>query len=975
MNLQPLIERCPLALSFDLRPLYAYLNRASELFESWLAAPALARLATGEYLARQEFGPVLHQHREEWLRGMLDAFPASEFRAASLLFNLHSDCLMEQLPANSVAKLMLRWAANELYRPLHGESDDDRCGFSADELCAYALNPLVLAMVGGRPAEWVHHIILEKDFDARVWQQVGQDEGKRLLLPLCRQMATMRVCIDRYGQFAPRETPDTARHPLCPEQLPENWHRLFRGFLVLALQHEWLCVPEAEAIMARNPKLEPCWLLAFSGDEASGFPGHLPEFAENLRQRFPALLDRRVHELDLIQSDFESWQGKALSSWFDLRGCGVLMAAARYAQQRPGELTANWPLRRFARVTALDSGETPEAVIQQLEQFSVETLLEVLPWAAKAQGWVLEAMKLAALQPLLQWILDCAKPDSHGGNFEPGPHLVNDADPSKDIFDVPGFHAALVGTKPAEVKLLISAFVKASMMDGLDKIYAALTGTANRDKLWESAVQKENQPAMKLLGLLPVDGADVVRSRYMALQNLYRQAAQYGPQRQATQRAAAQCGLANLAQTAGYLDSAELEWEMELGESTVLAEALKPKQVGEYTVKLVITRFSAAVETQNQAGKTLKNIPSAIKKEPVIVALNSIAVETRNRIRRFMRLMEVRMVRETGVPVEGLRTALAHPAAAAIVTSLVWRDESGRCGLLDKAGFIGPQGSAHIVGDFLWVAHPNRMLEQHGVSDLAMWQQWLVSKRIIQPFKQLFRELYHPNVAELDLVDTSLRYAGRRVKSGIAQGLLHSRGWVPPGAQMDGTYRCSYGDRLWVKCALGFGHFLTEQSETTVGELWFERDGQKLKLADVTLPVFSEAMRDIDLLTAVALAGSDEEGTQLSSSTVAARRVLLSAVAPTLRPGALELGERHVLVHGSRADYRIDLASCRIHFEPGGHLCLIPEGALVRQEVLLPYAEEDLRTADLLRKATLLTHDGKIKDPDFLRQIAVNGRT
>jgi Domain of unknown function (DUF4132) len=249
----------------------------------------------------------------------------------------------------------------------------------------------------------------------------------------------------------------------------------------------------------------------------------------------------------------------------------------------------------------------------------------------------------------------------------------------------------------------------------------------------------------------------------------------------------------------------------------------------------------------------------------------------------------------------------------------------------------------------------------------------LVSKGVVQPFKQMFRELYHPNVAELDLVDTTLRYAGRRIRTPIAQGLLQSRGWAPPGATLDGAFRCSFGDRLWAKCALGVGHFLTEQSETTVGELWFERDGQKLPLADVALPVFSEAMRDIDLVTAVALAAADDDGTQLSSSTVAARRVLLSAIAPTLRPGALEIRERHVLIHGTLADYRIDLASCRIYFEPGGHLCLIPEAALARQEVLVPYAEEDLRTADLLRKAVLLSHDNKIKAPEFLKQIELNG--
>ena len=145
-----------------------------------------------------------------------------------------------------------------------------------------------------------------------------------------------------------------------------------------------------------------------------------------------------------------------------------------------------------------------------------------------------------------------------------------------------------------------------------------------------------------------------------------------------------------------------------------------------------------------------------------------------------------------GVPVAALRAALAHPAAAPIVATLVWHDPSGRHGLLDQEGLNGPQGKVTIVGDRLWVAHPNRLLELHGVGQLA--------------------------------------------------------------------------------------------------------------------------------------------------------------------------------------DYRIDLASCRVYFEPGGHLCLIPEALLAREEVLLPYAEEDLKTADLLRKAMLLMNDSKIKAADFRQQVALNGR-
>lgn len=982
MNIQRSLEQCPLSLSFDLRPLHAYLGTAAEFVEGCLSAPQLGRLATGEHLAHQQFMPVLHELRAELWRTMLDAFSESEFRATSLLFRLHADCLVEQLPVNSVERFVLRWMAGWwLDPPLRGEPYDARCRFSASDLCAYNLHPLVLTMAGGRPHDWIRHIIMDDDFDQHVWRQIGREEGKPLLLPLCRQIATMRICLDRHGQFAPQETRETARHPLCPEQLPERWHKLFRGFLVLALQHEWLTISEAKAIMARNPKLEPCWLLTFSSDEACGFPGHLPEFAHDLRRRFPAMLDQHPHErnplkheLDLFFGDFKSWHGKSLSGWLDLRGSECLMAAARYSQSHPGMLADNPTMRRIAHATVLDSRETPQDVIQQLERFPVKTLLELLPWAGAAQPWLLQAMNMTALARLLHWMQDCAKPDQYGDPRMAGPHLVNDPDASKDVFDVAGFHAALAGTKPAEVKMLISAFIKAGMMGGLDKVHAALTGAADRERLWEAAVQKEQQPAMKLLGLLPVDGANDVRNRYLALQSLYKRAAGYGSQRQATQRAAAQCGLANLARTAGYLDGAELEWEIEVADGAELTGAMQPKQVDAYVVQLERAGFSVTVSVRNDAGKLLKSMPPAIKRQPAVIALTRVAVDTRDQIRRFSRLMEVRMMREMGVPIAALRIAMAHPVAAGFVATLVWHDEAGSCGLLDEACLVGPEGSVPAVGDRLWVVHPVRLLERRGVAGLATWQRWLVSRAVVQPFKQLFREIYHPTVAELDLADTSLRYTGRRINSRIAQGLLQSRGWVPPGALADGAFRCCYGESLWAKCALGFGHYLTEESETTIGELWFERDGQRLRLTDVAAPVFSEAMRDIDLVSAVAISSADEEGTQLSAATVVARRVLLSAVLPTLRKDALELRERHALIHGQLANYRIDLASCRIYFDPGGHLCLIPEALLAREEVLLPYAEEDMKTADLLRKAMLLMNDGKIKAPEFLRQVALNGR-
>ena len=85
----------------------------------------------------------------------------------------------------------------------------------------------------------------------------------------------------------------------------------------------------------------------------------------------------------------------------------------------------------------------------------------------------------------------------------------------------------------------------------------------------------------------------------------------------------------------------------------------------------------------------------------------------------------------------------------------------------------------------------------------------------------------------------------------------------------------------------------------------------------------------------------------------------------------MEFNERHVLVHGKLADYRVHLASGNIHIEPGGYLCIVPDNMIANPKtpVRLPFAEEDFKTAEIVSKVMLLAQDDKITDASILEQI------
>ncbi len=126
----------------------------------------------------------------------------------------------------------------------------------------------------------------------------------------------------------------------------------------------------------------------------------------------------------------------------------------------------------------------------------------------------------------------------------------------------------------------------------------------------------------------------------------------------------------------------------------------------------------------------------------------------------------------------------------------------------------------------------------------------------------------------------------------------------------------------------------------------------RLHLADVPPLVLSEVLRDLDLVTVVAH-GSAEAG---SSREVLQRRGdLVRATVSALGLATVEVDEPHVRVRGTRASYRIHLATAAIHVESGSYLCIVP-APRARKATYLPFEEsgEPIST-ELIGKVTNLS--------------------
>ena len=168
----------------------------------------------------------------------------------------------------------------------------------------------------------------------------------------------------------------------------------------------------------------------------------------------------------------------------------------------------------------------------------------------------------------------------------------------------------------------------------------------------------------------------------------------------------------------------------------------------------------------------------------------------------------------------------------------------------------------------------------------------------------------------------------------------------------------------------GFGTPLEVEGLTLDAVRFYRKDDWKpLPLSAVPPRLFSEVMRDCDLVVSVAHRGGVDP--EASQSTVEMRAALLRETCSLLKMPNVRVQGNHVLIDGELNHYSVHLGSGVVHRLPGGSVCIIPVHGQHRGRIFLPFADEDPKTAEVLSKTILLARDAEIQDPTILDQLRV----
>ncbi|MCV0429475.1 MAG: DUF4132 domain-containing protein [Roseibium sp.] len=344
-----------------------------------------------------------------------------------------------------------------------------------------------------------------------------------------------------------------------------------------------------------------------------------------------------------------------------------------------------------------------------------------------------------------------------------------------------------------------------------------------------------------------------------------------------------------------------------------------------------------------------------------------------------------------------------HGLICALARSLIWElttDQNSTPALFqdgiwqDVKGLKVETEAATTVR--LW--HP----VEYSTAEREAWQERLAALEITQPTKQAHREVYSITEAERESRVYSNRMAAHIVKQHQAAALLAKRNWH---YSLMGSFtyadQTQFASKTFSTSPLK-AEFLFHTTESTDDYLndagmfnyvatdqlrFFGNEDAPVPLDTVPPRLFSETMRDADLVVGVASVGNDptwfDQGPtpearsywdsfafgELDSFAVTRKRVL-EALLPRLKiRDVARIDGNFLIVEGKLNTYRIHLKSSNIQMDPGNRfLCIIKGPSSKAGKISLPF-EGDSRLSVILSKAIMLAADDKITDPDIVNQL------
>lgn len=536
-------------------------------------------------------------------------------------------------------------------------------------------------------------------------------------------------------------------------------------------------------------------------------------------------------------------------------------------------------------------------------------------------------------------------------------------------FDVDWFHTAYEQLGEKKFNLIYDAakYISDGSKHTRARKYAdAALGRLTVEKTEAAVRDKRNKDLLMAYAIIPLTGEEDLIHRYLYLQQFLKESRQFGSQRSASEKKAVETALRNLATNAGFSDTMRLTLRMETKLVEDNRELFEQKQVGEWVFQLLIDPQGNAEVPCFKDGKQLKSIPAKAKKDPYVIRLQEMKKQLVEQYRRTRRMFEQAMEDGAEFTVDEMRQLCENPVVWPIVSKLIFK--SGEVlGLFDGNHLVDMSGSLLVQeGEAkLIVAHPLHLYQSGNWHE---FQKYLYDNQIVQPFRQVFRELYVKTKDELDCF-TSLRYAGNQIQPKKAAACLKERRWV---VDIDsGLQKVYYKDNI-VATIYALADWFTPadiEAPTLEHVAFYDRKtGLALKIDDIPDVIYSEVMRDVDMAVSVAHAGGVDP--ESSHSTVEMRAAILSFTLPLLRLKNVEVKGSHAFIDGKLANYSVHLGSGVVHQIGGTMLNVLPVHSQHRGRFFLPFVDDDPKTAEIISKVILFAEDQKLKDPTILEQIS-----
>ena len=751
---------------------------------------------------------------------------------------------------------------------------------------------------------------------------------------------------------------------------------------------------------------------------------NLPETLRWLGPQELALQQAGSEKAKAMVADMANQFGKEVSANFDtewtllpqmaggrgcwLRGPWALLEAARHHQRlKLGKLkTSGWSyffdffdakkrspelaVIQLAKASDTEPGDPGERkmIVAELKKFPRKTLEALLPVAMRSPRILLEALGWETAYPLVDRLYSDAQlaghHDFYSGKTPYADATGNSPDPGNGVVDVSTVQR-LIEAAGREVagKILTSQAECNGAVANTAMLFAAVGGYNAADV--EKKLARRNQTAVKAFGLLPLTrGNAEALERYQAIKLFDEESAEFGPERKANEHAAAHAALANLAQAAGYTNVLRLEWAMEAQQGAQEDPFGRSWKVGEHRAELVLEGNEPKLRFYSK-DKLLKAAAAALKASDRYEEMKELLASTKKQYKRMRTTFERMMSSSEWLSGADLKMLGQLPIANRLLARVVLGTEAEAksprfFGTWNDGTLAGPGGKTYKTGasDKFVIAHTYDLFEQ---GQLGAWQAEFVRREWVQPFRQVFRELYLPLASERDKEECE-RFASQSIKTAVATRLLAARGWE---FRNTGRVEVYFFDRErqlvaeWLFPGAG-GHYFSEQPSTASGAIRFAKGvsqgertqiERRLKLAEVPPVFLSEILRDADLVCSVAAVEVKE---QVSREVQERRADAVRAVLAPLQLENVNFEEEFVRVKGKLADYKVSCWNPSFVREPGQTAFVFPAGTRLKDEKLfLPFADEDDELLSAVCTAVLvLAQDDQIKDKSLLEALQVS---